>query len=146
MIAAYYEACAELGFGAPDVFGCAALREYRERHPEGAPVAPGFLMLSRDPEATWREIARHAEYDARTYAAWQEDGVVSDWAVPGAHSWRELRASGRYAVVTPEQAVALAERDGSLMLHPLMGGIAPALAWKSLELFEAEVLPRLHPR
>ena len=29
------------------------------------------------------------------------------------------------------------------MLHPLMGGIAPALAWEGLQLFEREVLPRL---
>jgi hypothetical protein len=29
------------------------------------------------------------------------------------------------------------------MLHPLMGGIAPDLAWASLQLFEAEVLPQL---
>jgi hypothetical protein len=31
------------------------------------------------------------------------------------------------------------------MLHPLMGGIAPDLAWESLRLFETEVLPKLAP-
>jgi alkanesulfonate monooxygenase SsuD/methylene tetrahydromethanopterin reductase-like flavin-dependent oxidoreductase (luciferase family) len=143
VIAAYYTASIELGFDTPDVFGCATLREYRERHPADAPVAPGFLMISQDPESSWRLIAQHAEYDAQTYAAWQEDGVVSDWAVPGSNTWQDLRASGRYAVLTPDEAVALAKRDGRLMLHPLMGGLAPELAWQSLALFEAEVLPRL---
>ena len=31
------------------------------------------------------------------------------------------------------------------LFHPLVGGIPPDLAWESLELFEAKVLPRLRP-
>jgi hypothetical protein len=34
-------------------------------------------------------------------------------------------------------------RDGSINLHPLMGGIEPALAWESLHLFETDVLPHV---
>ncbi len=143
VIGAYFAECARLGFEGADVFGCRSLAEVQARRPAEAATAPGFVMVTRDPETTWRRIARLVEYDARTYAAWQDDGVVSDWAVPGAETWQALRASGRYAVVTPEQCVALAERDGHLMLHPLLGGIEPALAWQALRLFEAEVLPRL---
>ena len=55
----------------------------------------------------------------------------------------ELRDSGRYAVVTPQQCLALAVRDAQLTLHPLMGGIEPELAWQSLRLFESEGLPQL---
>jgi alkanesulfonate monooxygenase SsuD/methylene tetrahydromethanopterin reductase-like flavin-dependent oxidoreductase (luciferase family) len=144
VIGAYFDECKRLGFDGADVYGCTSLDEFRERHhhPE-RPVAPGFIMLSGDPEATWKQIGRHAEYDAITYAAWQEDGVVSDWAVPSAETWEQLRDSGRYAVVTPQECLALAKRDGQLMLHPLMGGIEPELAWQSLRLFEAEVLPHL---
>jgi hypothetical protein len=29
------------------------------------------------------------------------------------------------------------------MLHPMVGGVPPALAWESLHLFEHEVLPAL---
>lgn len=54
-----------------------------------------------------------------------------------------MRASGDYAIVTPEECVALARRNGRLDLHPLMGGMDPALGWESLELLAAEVLPRL---
>jgi hypothetical protein len=46
-------------------------------------------------------------------------------------------------VVTPDECVALAEEYGRVLLHPLMGGLSPALAWESLELFERAVLPRL---
>jgi alkanesulfonate monooxygenase SsuD/methylene tetrahydromethanopterin reductase-like flavin-dependent oxidoreductase (luciferase family) len=143
VIGAYYEECERLGFTGADVYGFASLAEYREHIDPDGPVAPGFIMLSHDPGSTWDQIAPHAEYDARTYAAWQEDGAVSDWAVPGAETWEQLRDSGRYAVVTPKQCIALATRDGQLMLHPLMGGIAPDLAWESLRLFETEVLPKL---
>ena len=50
---------------------------------------------------------------------------------------------GVYRVVTPEECVALAAEVGTLVLHPLMGGMPPELGWASLELFAAKVLPRL---
>lgn len=143
VIGAYFEECERVGFAGAEVNGCTSLAEYREHNDPDGPVAPGFIMLARDPERVWQQIGRHAEYDAMTYAAWQEDGVVSDWAVPGAQTWKQLRDSGRYAVVTPAECLALATRDGQLLLHPLMGGIEPELAWESLRLFEAEVLPSL---
>ena len=143
VISAYFEECERVGFTGAEVYGCKSLAEYRERNNPDGPVAPGFIMLAKDPERVWQQVGPHAEYDATTYAAWQEDGVVSDWAVPGAQTWKQLRDSGRYAVVTPEQCRALATRDGRLLLHPLMGGIEPTLAWESLRLFESEVLPQL---
>ena len=143
VIGAYFEECEQVGFEAADVYGCGSLDEFREQHSSDGPMAPGFIMLTDDPESIWKQISRYVEYDSMTYSAWQEDGVVSDWAMPGAESWQELRDSGRYLVVTPQQCLALAERDGQLMLHPLMGGIEPDLAWQRLRLFEAEVLPHL---
>jgi hypothetical protein len=53
-----------------------------------------------------------------------------------------VRASGVYRVVTPDECVALAEECGSLVFHPLMGGIPADLGWESLELFASKVLPR----
>ncbi len=146
VIAAYYEEADRTGFADAEVFGAASFDAYCERFPANAPVAPGFVMVARDPDATWKEIGPLAVADATTYAAWQEDGVVSDTAAPGATTWQALRASGRFAVVTPDECLALAARDGSLMLHPLMGGLAPKLAWEGLRLFEREVLPRLAGR
>jgi len=143
VIAAYFDECRQSGFEGAEANGCKSLDEFCKRAGPGRAAAPGFVMLARDPEEIWRRIRRNAEYDAMTYAAWQEDGVVSDWAVPGAENWEQLRDSGRYAVVTARECLALAKRDGHVMLHPLMGGIEPDLAWESLRLFEDEVLPQL---
>ena len=56
---------------------------------------------------------------------------------------QELRAHGPYRVFTPEECVNFAERVGQLMLRLLCGGMDPALSWKSLRLFENDVLPQL---
>jgi hypothetical protein len=58
----------------------------------------------------------------------------------------ELRRSGRYAVVTPEECLALAasiDRRAALTLKPLVAGLDPALGWASLELFVDRVAPHL---
>jgi hypothetical protein len=55
----------------------------------------------------------------------------------------EVRRSGVYRVVTPEQCMAIAAEHGRVLLHPLMGGIDPQLGWASLRLFAEEVLPRI---
>jgi hypothetical protein len=39
--------------------------------------------------------------------------------------------------------VALAKSFTSFSLHPLMGGLDPDFAWKSVKLFTEKVLPRL---
>jgi hypothetical protein len=58
----------------------------------------------------------------------------------------ELRASGTYTIVTPEDCVAIA-RDlgpaGGLEFHPLVGGADPAIGWSCLRLVEDEVIPAL---
>ena len=54
-----------------------------------------------------------------------------------------LRTSGAYVVITPDECVARVRETGSLMLHPLMGGLDPDLAWESLELIASKVIPVL---
>jgi len=39
--------------------------------------------------------------------------------------------------------VVLGRETGQVLLHPLMGGLPPALAWEGLERFAAQVLPHL---
>ena len=106
------------------------------------PSGPGFVHVSDDPERDWGRIAPHALYDAQTYASWQTPGQRSSMHVE-AKSADELRRSGVYRVVTPTECVALARETGQVLLHPLMGGLSPALAWEGLERFAAKVLPRL---
>ena len=55
-----------------------------------------------------------------------------------------LRQGGAYDVVTPEEAIALAESlgtDGELTFNPLMAGIDPAAAWQMLDVVQRDVLP-----
>lgn len=128
--AAYKDACAEEGWSG----GFAVM-----------PNGPGFVHVAEDPEKAWDEIGPHALYDAQTYAAWQTPGQRSSVHV-AAETIDDVKASGVYRVVTPDECVTLAAElgdMGGLVFHPLMGGMDPALGWESLELFDAQVRPRL---
>jgi hypothetical protein len=49
-------------------------------------------------------------------------------------------------VLTPDELIAMARElpaAGTVMLHPLMGGMDPELGWESLRLVESQVLPAL---
>ena len=108
------------------------------------PGGPGFVHVSRDPERDWARIAPHALYDAQTYASWQPPGQRSQMHVE-ALTGDDVRRSGVYQVLTPDECVKLAEETGRVILHPLMGGMPPALGWEGLELFASDVLPRIKP-
>ena len=132
--------------GLSELYRSECIRLGYEPRLEGMGVKPmlaGFVMISDDPEATWAEISQYAFYDAETYASWQEDSARSDWVVPQLQTADDLRTSGRYVVVTPQQCIEQVNRDGGITFHPLMGGISPQLAWKSLHLFESAVLPHV---
>jgi alkanesulfonate monooxygenase SsuD/methylene tetrahydromethanopterin reductase-like flavin-dependent oxidoreductase (luciferase family) len=109
------------------------------------PAGPGFVHVAEDPEAAWVKIGPHALHEANVYESWQTPDQRSQVDVH-ASTIDEVRQSGVYKVVTPDECVELASElgdFGTLLFHPLMGGIPPDLAWESLELFEAKVLPRL---
>jgi alkanesulfonate monooxygenase SsuD/methylene tetrahydromethanopterin reductase-like flavin-dependent oxidoreductase (luciferase family) len=87
------------------------------------PGGPGFVHVARDPERAWAQIGPHALYDAQTYDSWQTPGQRSEVHV-AAKTVDDVRASGVYRIVTPDECVALAQQYGRVILHPLMGGIA----------------------
>jgi alkanesulfonate monooxygenase SsuD/methylene tetrahydromethanopterin reductase-like flavin-dependent oxidoreductase (luciferase family) len=122
----YQEECARLGFA-----GFVSL-----------PGGPGFVHVSEDPEREWARIGPHALYDAQTYAAWQPPGQRSAMHVE-ARTVDDVRRSSAYRIVTPEECVALARESGRIVLHPLMGGMPPALGWQGLTLFAEKVLPHI---
>lgn len=108
-----------------------------------------FFHLAEDVDAGWDAIAPYAMHEVNAYGAWQEAAGVDGRDVGGystAASADALRATGQYRVLTPD-ALAKELRDGGpfafALFHPMMGGIPPALAWSSLDLFEREVLPQL---
>jgi alkanesulfonate monooxygenase SsuD/methylene tetrahydromethanopterin reductase-like flavin-dependent oxidoreductase (luciferase family) len=109
---------------------------------------PLFVHVTDDPERAWNDVGAHLLYTANSYTEWAKERGVGATPYPAAASIEDLKASPRFAVVTPDQCVALASSlgdDSELSLQPLMGGIDPVTAWESLELFESAVLPRLRP-
>lgn len=105
-------------------------------------VSPSFVHVAEDPDAAWREIAPHALYEMNAYGKWHEAaGYKGGYKTVG--SVEELKATGAYAVVTPEDCIRMARSVDDLILHPLMGGLPPAVGWRSLELLVEKVLPEL---
>jgi alkanesulfonate monooxygenase SsuD/methylene tetrahydromethanopterin reductase-like flavin-dependent oxidoreductase (luciferase family) len=100
------------------------------------------IALAEDTERGWEQMAPFFMHEMNAYGAWQaQDDVASPYRT--VTSTDELRASGRYRVITPADLVAEL-RDAPVRLvnlHPLCGGIPPEMAWASLRLFEKEVLP-----
>ena len=111
------------------------------------PSGPTFVHVTHDPDRTWSQIGPYVLAEAQTYARMQTGGQYST-PVVHADSIEDLKASPQVLVGTPDEIVAAAAGiadDGALTFNPLAGGLPPALAWESLELFAAEVLPRLRP-
>ena len=109
------------------------------------PSGPTFVHVAEDPERAWAQIGPYVLYEAQTYASYQTPGQHS---LPSVHaeSIDDLKASPQYVVGTPEQVckeLETAPAHGGITLSPLAGGLPPDVAWESLELFAARVLPHL---
>jgi alkanesulfonate monooxygenase SsuD/methylene tetrahydromethanopterin reductase-like flavin-dependent oxidoreductase (luciferase family) len=107
---------------------------------------PGFdtvnVALATDPKRGWEQMAPFFLHEMNAYGAWQaQDNVSSPYRTVA--DTEELRASGRYRVLTPEQYISELQARPSpfVTLHPLCGGMPPDVAWESLRLFEHEVVP-----
>jgi alkanesulfonate monooxygenase SsuD/methylene tetrahydromethanopterin reductase-like flavin-dependent oxidoreductase (luciferase family) len=108
--------------------------------PERVPL----LHLAEDPDRVWAEHGGHLLHEANTYASWQSAGGVPSAVRSGARTVGELREEGVYRVLTPEECVALARAgQGTLVLHPLCGGMPVDEGWSSMRLLVEKVLPRL---
>lgn len=112
--------------------------------PGPSPIGPNrTVMLAEDPDEGWERMAPYFLHETNAYGAWQaQDDLASPYRTVG--DVAELRASGAYAVVTPDQLVeeVRAAPFPFVNFHPLCGGMPIELAWSSLRLFEHEVLPR----
>jgi alkanesulfonate monooxygenase SsuD/methylene tetrahydromethanopterin reductase-like flavin-dependent oxidoreductase (luciferase family) len=106
------------------------------------PHDPVYVHVSEDPEKAWAQIGPHVLHDAQSYDSWQKPDQTSAVHVH-ATDLDAVRASGVYRALTPDETVALAAETGTIILHPLVGGLPPAVGWESLELFASSVLPRL---
>ncbi|MFF3688895.1 LLM class flavin-dependent oxidoreductase [Streptomyces sp. NPDC002187] len=101
-----------------------------------------LLHVAEDPDRAWALYGEHFLHEARTYASWQSKDIRS--AVRSkASTVEELRREGVYRIVTPDECEQLGARGGSLVLHPLCGGMPVDEGRRSLELLCERVLPRL---
>ncbi len=110
----------------------------------GLVVPPSTLVhVAEDPDAAWEQIAPHVAYTASRYAALSSDPSVSSSPWHGIGSIESVKASGIIKVVTVEQCIELAKHSGPMKVQPLIGGLAPEIGWKSLELFATKVVPAI---
>ena len=100
------------------------------------------VVLAEDPEAAWEVLGPYFLYETNAYGAWRVAAQVASPFTPMADV-EEVRASGRYRILLPEEYAAEIEAAGDLgmaQLHPMVGGIPPDLAWEHLRLFERACL------
>jgi len=125
----------------------AALRELGK--PEPAPLpnqGPNFLYVTHDPERDWELVAPAVLHGTNTYAQWATERGTGSTLYQNLESVAQLKANPIFQVVTPGQCIAFAkslEPHGELQFQPLFGGLEPRVAWRSLKLFEQEVVPAL---
>lgn len=123
----------------------------REMGKEPGPIidfltGPQFIYVTEDPEKAWHDIAPHAFYETNSYSKLlAEAGNSAPFRF--LETLDDLKNSGLYAVVTPDECVALGESlaaSGAIMsFNPTMSGMPEDLSWANLELFASKVLPRL---
>jgi alkanesulfonate monooxygenase SsuD/methylene tetrahydromethanopterin reductase-like flavin-dependent oxidoreductase (luciferase family) len=110
-------------------------------------LGPIYTHVSEDPDGDWDRIAPHATHVVRSYAEWTIEayGRAAGPFAKGVDTG-DLRASGAYQVLSPEQTVEMIRGlgpDRTFILTPLLGGLDPEFAWDGLRRFEREVWPHV---
>jgi hypothetical protein len=104
----------------------------------------GVTTLARDPSMRWEELLPYFMHDMNTYGSWLEkNNLKGPYYTCTAE---ELKSSGVYRVLSPAAYVEELRGMGSTAVaffQPMAGGIPPALAWETLQLFETDVVPAL---
>ena len=89
------------------------------------PDGPGLVLVTEDSRgAVGPKIGPNMLYDAQAYASWQYPDQRSGWHVE-AEDVADLKASGQFEVLTPDQCVNLVRTKGAATLHPLCGRHRP---------------------
>jgi alkanesulfonate monooxygenase SsuD/methylene tetrahydromethanopterin reductase-like flavin-dependent oxidoreductase (luciferase family) len=119
------------------------LQQLGKPDPGPSPIgANRTVALAEDPNKAWHEIGPYFLHEMNAYGAW---AATNDGGSPyrSVASIDELRQTGAYAILTPDQYIAelKAASFPFAFFHPLCGGIPPELAWSSLRLFQTRVMP-----
>jgi alkanesulfonate monooxygenase SsuD/methylene tetrahydromethanopterin reductase-like flavin-dependent oxidoreductase (luciferase family) len=129
----------------PEVWTYYREESQRLGHPDPGPCPIGeneVVALATNPDEGWEKMAPFFLHETNAYGVWQaQDDIASPFHTVA--DFDELRSTGQYRVVTPEQYVEelKAAPFPFAFFHPMCGGMPVELAWSSLSLFEHEVLP-----
>lgn len=121
-----------------------ALREHG-RKPGNFTMAkvddPGVIFVAEDVDAAWAELGPYIMHDVLSYGAWNE-GNTDTATVSFAKTAEELRAENRsHRILSVREAVEMVRAGNFLRLHPLIGGLPPAIAWRYLKTVVEDVMP-----
>lgn len=108
---------------------------------------PHMLHVTDDVEREWEVLGPHMVAEAANYASWSSTDTPTSGPVGvKPPTIEDLRAGGRYLVVTPDEAIEIVQGyspDTIITLHPLVSGLDPDVGWRSLQLFAEKVLPAI---
>jgi alkanesulfonate monooxygenase SsuD/methylene tetrahydromethanopterin reductase-like flavin-dependent oxidoreductase (luciferase family) len=123
------------------------VRVGKPRAAEYSRGGPHMMHVTDDVDKAWESLAPHIVAEATNYVHWSStDTPTSGPLGVKIPSLEDLRAGGRYLVVTPDEALEIVRGyspDTILTLHPLVAGLDPDVGWESLHLFAARVLPAI---
>jgi alkanesulfonate monooxygenase SsuD/methylene tetrahydromethanopterin reductase-like flavin-dependent oxidoreductase (luciferase family) len=125
------------------------LEQCKEHGTTGFTLMPSpdttFTFVADDPDKAWADLGHHFLHEAQTYAGWQNHDAHSA-AYSAATTVDELRAEGKYTVLTPAECIDKARSDAGAVFvhHPLCGGLPPEQGWESLRLFVDQVVPAVN--
>jgi alkanesulfonate monooxygenase SsuD/methylene tetrahydromethanopterin reductase-like flavin-dependent oxidoreductase (luciferase family) len=105
-----------------------------------------FLYVTEDPERDWPIVATYVLYPHNSYAAWTNEGTTTASSFRSAADVEAVIANPMYQLLTPDaclEYLASFPDDGEYIFQPLIGGLPPEIAWRSLTLLEQTVLPKI---
>jgi alkanesulfonate monooxygenase SsuD/methylene tetrahydromethanopterin reductase-like flavin-dependent oxidoreductase (luciferase family) len=103
------------------------------------------VALAKDPKSGWERMGPYFLDETNPYGTWQaQTNAGSPYRL--ASDIDELRATGSYAVLTPEEYIEelRAAPFPLAMLHPLSGGIPPEMAGQASSYLKPRSFPRSH--
>jgi hypothetical protein len=109
------------------------------------PARPLAVHLAEDVEEGWSTIMPHAFHAANAYAAWTGTKGTRGSSFNEMNSEEKVREGGVFRVMTPTELLAYAAAlpaGRAIGFQPLLGGLPPEQAWKSLRLLE-KIMPEL---
>jgi hypothetical protein len=114
---------------------------------------PGFCMIppldtattvfvAEDVDRAWDELGRHILHDVTSYASINVGRHSFTASISEAKTIDELRSEDRtHRIITVEEAVETVRSGMPLALHPLIGGLAPEVAWRYFRTVTETVMP-----